>query len=53
MAFSHYPTGSSKNQHHISCHKYIEHFLTGDGVIYYCAVGTTKVSKLTSCPDKS
>ena len=36
-AFSHYPTGSSKNQHCIIQHKCIEHFCAEDGVLYYSA----------------
>ena len=36
-AFSHYPTGSSKNQRYIIRRKCIEHFRTEDGVLYYSA----------------
>ena len=38
-AFSRYPTGSSKNQHRIIRHKYIENFHAEDRVLYYSACG--------------
>ena len=53
VAFSRYPTGSSKNQRRIIRHKCIEHFRVKDGVLYYSAVGTSKVSKSGSCPDRT
>ena len=37
VAFSRYPTGSSKNQRHIIRHKCIEHFRAEDGVLCYSA----------------
>ena len=51
-AFSRYPTGSFKNQRRIIRRKFIEHFRAEDGVLYYSAVGTSKVSKSASCPDR-
>ncbi len=50
-AFSQYPPGSSKNQRRIIRRKCIEHFRAEDGLLYYSAVGTTKVSD--SCPDRA
>lgn len=47
-----YPPGSSKNQRRIIRRKCIEHFRAEDGVLYYSAVSTSKVSKSDSCPDR-
>ena len=43
-AYGQYPTGSSKNQRRIIRRKCIEHFRVEDGVLYYSALSTSKVS---------
>ena len=52
-AFSQYPTGSSKNQRRIIRRKCIKHFRAESGVLYYSAVGTSKVSESAGCLDRA
>ena len=52
VAFSRYPTGS-KNQRRIIRRKCNEHFTVKEGLLYYSALGTSKVSELKKTGDYS